>query len=442
MSRPSVSVIIPTYNRRELVQMAIDSVLGQTYQDFELIVVDDGSSDGTDQALAKYGNRIEYLYQENAGESAARQRGVEHAQGDLLAFLDSDDVWLPEKLNKQLNAFLTYPDIGYAYCWAYTIDSGGTRIPLPPLGYGLSLREISLGQLLENNLIVAPGSSLVVERNVYNDVKGFDNTIQFAEDWDLCLRLAAKYRFVCVPIPLVEVRIHDRGWLQKRENLERMLNDHLCIIDRFIRSLARPTNGIVQNSITSKANRYARVAFEHLAYSETNEGRARLKQACELSPDTWGDRDIFTQRAAEFSALLVLNGGENAALAFIERTTASLPEPLLDAGVTRSRMFAQAHKVLADYFGLLGNSGAVRRNALRAIRYDPQRLLHRGLRSLLLRSLVGAIQTDPSWISHLADPPDIHLIDIRVTSDSALGRDKAPNDIWSVTHALAEQANS
>lgn len=105
-------------------------------------------------------------------------------------------------------------------------------------------------------------------------------------------------------------------------------------------------------------------------------------------------------------------------------------------------MFAQTHKVLADYFGLQGNSGAVRRNALRAIRYDPQWLLHRGLRSLLLRSLVGAIQIDPSWISNLADPPDIHLIDIRVTSDSALGRDKAPNDIWSVTHAPAEQADA
>lgn len=442
MSSPTVSVIIPTFNRRELVQLAIDSVLSQTFQDYELIVVDDGSTDGTGQALNRYGHRIRYVYQDNAGESIARQRGVELSSGKYIAFLDSDDIWLPEKLGRQIDAFLTYPDIGYAYCWAYTIDSGGTRIPLPPLGYGLPLRKISLGQLLENNLIVAPGSGLVVERNVYNDVKGFNNTIQFAEDWDLCLRLAAKYRFACVPIPLIEVRIHDRGWLQKRENLKRMLNDHLNIIDRFIRSFARPTNEIVHNSITSKANRYARVAFEHLAYGETNEGRARLRQACELSPDTWGNHDIFTQRAAEFSALLIFNGGEKAALDFIERTAASLPEPLLNAGVTRSRMFAQTHKVFADYFGLQGNSGAVRRNALRAIRYDPQWLLHRGLRSLLLRSLVGAIQIDPSWISNLADPPDIHLIDIRVTSDSALGRDKAPNDIWSVTHAPAEQADA
>lgn len=104
---PRVSVIIPTYNRREYVQEAIDSALAQTFTDYEIIVIDDGSTDGTSEALqARYGNRIHYEWQENQGESVARNRGIELARGEYIAFLDSDDLWHPEKLAKQIIGFV------------------------------------------------------------------------------------------------------------------------------------------------------------------------------------------------------------------------------------------------------------------------------------------------------------------------------------------------
>ncbi len=106
---PKVSVIIPTFNCAVYLPQAIESVLGQTWQDFELIVVDDGSTDDTCQVLAPYQNRLVYLYQENQGESSARNKGIQVAQGEYLAFLDSDDLWLATKLERQITVLEAWP---------------------------------------------------------------------------------------------------------------------------------------------------------------------------------------------------------------------------------------------------------------------------------------------------------------------------------------------
>jgi glycosyltransferase involved in cell wall biosynthesis len=108
---PKVSVIIPTYNRAEYVTQAIDSVLAQTYTDYEIIVVDDGSTDNTKEILLPYMDRIRYIYQENAGASAARNRGIKAAKRDWVAFLDSDDEWLPGKLAVQIRAVERHPQL-------------------------------------------------------------------------------------------------------------------------------------------------------------------------------------------------------------------------------------------------------------------------------------------------------------------------------------------
>ncbi len=108
---PEVSVIIPTYNRAEYVTQAIDSVLAQTYTDYEIIVVDDGSTDKTREVLEPYMDKIAYIYQENTGVSAARNRGIKAAKGDWVAFLDSDDEWLPGKLTVQIRAVERHPQL-------------------------------------------------------------------------------------------------------------------------------------------------------------------------------------------------------------------------------------------------------------------------------------------------------------------------------------------
>ncbi|MCK4819314.1 glycosyltransferase family 2 protein, partial [bacterium] len=111
MAIPNVSVIIPTCNRAEYITQAIDSVLAQTYTDYEIIVVDDGSTDNTKEVMEPYMDRIRYIYQENAGVSAARNTGIKAAKGDWVAFLDSDDEWLPGKLAVQIRAVERHPQL-------------------------------------------------------------------------------------------------------------------------------------------------------------------------------------------------------------------------------------------------------------------------------------------------------------------------------------------
>ena len=115
--RPLISVVIPTFNRKQQVQAAVQSVLAQTYPEFEVIVVDDGSTDGTSQALetlisqeGRNGSRVRYFFRPNQGQSTARNKGIEKARGELVAFLDSDDIWLPEKLEWQVRALEQFQD--------------------------------------------------------------------------------------------------------------------------------------------------------------------------------------------------------------------------------------------------------------------------------------------------------------------------------------------
>ena len=110
--RPTVSVVIPAYNAEAFVGDAIDSVLAQTFHDFEIIVVDDGSADGTRRVVTAYGDRVRFYQQEQAGASRARNRGIEEAHGEFIAFLDADDLWLPTKLEKQVQAFRNDPSLG------------------------------------------------------------------------------------------------------------------------------------------------------------------------------------------------------------------------------------------------------------------------------------------------------------------------------------------
>jgi len=138
---PKVSVVIPTYNRAHLLGDAAATVLAQTCADLELIIVDDGSGDATQDvctALAGSDQRVRYIYQENKGPNAARNAGVHAAQGRFIAFLDSDDLWEPTKLAKQLDIAETEANVGLVYCdWAYITEAGETRPGVNPPDLGL-----------------------------------------------------------------------------------------------------------------------------------------------------------------------------------------------------------------------------------------------------------------------------------------------------------------
>ncbi|WP_245180502.1 glycosyltransferase family 2 protein [Haloarcula amylovorans] len=206
--RPRVSVVIPAYNREALIGRAIDSALAQTVDAIEVLVVDDGSADGTERVVTGFDDsRVRYLAHEtNRGVSAARNTGVEAASGEYVAFLDSDDEWLPRKLDRQL-ALLDSRGEGWvgAYCDVVTADRSTAgrlaaavsesvfRSKAPREG-GRELAE----SLLSMQVFMGPGSTLLAKRDALRGTGGFDEGLSIYEDWDLVLRLLAAGRVAYV----------------------------------------------------------------------------------------------------------------------------------------------------------------------------------------------------------------------------------------------------
>lgn len=202
---PLVSFIIPTYNAASYLIRAVDSALSQTYPNIEVIIVDDGSTDDTTQIVARrYGARVRYLRQANAGPSAARNRGIAEAQGEFVHFLDADEFLLPTKVEKSYALFCEKPEIGVVYGHGIPLRSDDeSEIPMdyPPLPSGWVMCHWLTGMMSGGTYGVT--SSFMVRRDAVLDVGGFPEDQRVAEDWDVWIRLAARYPFAVLDEKLV-----------------------------------------------------------------------------------------------------------------------------------------------------------------------------------------------------------------------------------------------
>ena len=199
--KPLVSVIIPTYNRKHILTKAIQSVINQTYQSLELLVIDDGSTDGTEKAVKEFSDsRIRYFrYECNMGVAAARNVGVREATGEYIAFLDSDDEWLEEKTAAQITALMNTGEKTIAGCTGfYRIQGDYTKIVQPT-------SNVSWFKRLLLKCGLGPGSTLMTSRSAFEKVGCFDENLQRLEDWDWLVRYTENYPFACVRTPLARV---------------------------------------------------------------------------------------------------------------------------------------------------------------------------------------------------------------------------------------------
>ncbi|MGQ0633652.1 MAG: glycosyltransferase family 2 protein [Planctomycetaceae bacterium] len=200
---PRVSVVIPTFNRATLVPDAIASVLSQGYPDLEIVVVDDGSTDNTEKVLAAFGPMVNYVRQENGGPARARNTGIAHATGELLAFLDSDDLYLPGKLHEQVQYFRQRPATVLVYSWFRIVDSRGrTRLGRRCRLTGSVYRDLLL-QCMQGPIYP---STVMARRQTLVDVGGLDETMPLSDDTDLFCRVARRGPIGLIPEVLVLLR--------------------------------------------------------------------------------------------------------------------------------------------------------------------------------------------------------------------------------------------
>lgn len=203
---PLISVVIPVYNGERTIQETVNSVLNQTFQDFELIVINDGSQDSTLDILGKIQDpRLTVYSYPNRGLSASRNRGIDHACGEFISFLDADDLWTTDKLNAQLKALQENPEAAVSYSWTDFIDESGKL-----LGYGIhyTANGYVFSKLLKF-FFVGSGSNALIRKQVFDEAGRFDETLTSAEDWDMFLRLAARYHFAAVSISQILYRVTD-----------------------------------------------------------------------------------------------------------------------------------------------------------------------------------------------------------------------------------------
>lgn len=274
-----VSVIVPVFNRQDIVGRALDSILAQSYRPIEVLVVNDGSTDGTQQILDGYASRVPdlftVLWQPNAGPAIARNRALRQARGEFIAFLDSDDVWLPSKLELQLP--LLTPGVGLVYSAVQEIDSSGGVLRTVHCEKGMR-GDIYRHLLVRNRMT---GGTVVVTRSALEAVGAFDENLRAAENWDLWIRISRAFEVDYLDVPLLQYVYHeDRLSLDKprmQEAAEAVLRKHFP---------ERPSSSslLVDSFNLAYANLYYRRGVSLFSEARYTEARQMFRRCWQLQP--------------------------------------------------------------------------------------------------------------------------------------------------------------
>ena len=271
-----VSVIIPTYNRDKFISDTINSVLEQTYKDFEIIVVDDGSTDSTLKVLEQFGTKIKLIKQPNLERAVARNNGVKNSNGKYIAFLDSDDLWAKEKLEKQVEILDQNEEIILTYCSSGRINEKGQKIKTAKRQMEGFSGKIT-NELLLRNFVVS--ATPLLRREYFDKTGGFKSQYIPYEDWEFWVRLSLLGKFYFINKPLAYYRIHDEQSVQlvKAEKIEQvtlsLLNDSFKL------------NGIsseLQNRSLGLAN--LRFSYWYLLVGKYDIAKEKIKEAIKLNP--------------------------------------------------------------------------------------------------------------------------------------------------------------
>jgi glycosyltransferase involved in cell wall biosynthesis len=266
---PLVSIIIPVYNGEKTIQETINSVLQQTFNDFEIIVINDGSQDSTLEAINNIkDDKVRVFSYPNAGVSTSRNRGLALAQGEFISFLDADDLWTPDKLEIQFKALQDNSQAAVAYSWSDWIDESGQFLRS---GGHISINGKVFEHLLVRDFIES-GSNPLIRKQALDEAGEFDQSVTPAEDWDMWLRLAARYEFVAVPSVQILYRVSP---LTASFNVWKMEAGSLRVIERAFAQAPKSLQRLKKETL---ASRYKYLAFKATeGFPEPKKGLAAVR---------------------------------------------------------------------------------------------------------------------------------------------------------------------
>lgn len=284
---PLISVVIPTYNHGNFLPDAIDSARQQTYPNIEIIVVDDGSTDNTNQVVASYEDELVFIRQKNQGLSSARNTGIKAAAGNYIALLDADDYWLPSFLSTVAAYLNSDPEIGAVHSGFFFVDERGDK--LPQIGTETVPDNRMYDRLLDGEFFIP--SSVLTRRSCFTRVGLFDEQLRASEDWDMWLRVARNYRFAGISEPLVNYRMHGKNM---SADPEYMLRYQLLVLKKHFNSQDNS-----QSLRTKKDSKRAHAAVYRYAAQgffyrgDRIRGQHYLRLALETNPDLVASPDLY-----------------------------------------------------------------------------------------------------------------------------------------------------
>ncbi len=384
-----ISIVIPTFNRARYIAAAVESALAQTYTQREIIVVDDGSTDNTRQVLERFRGQITYLYKANEGTAAAaRNLAMRHAQGEYIALLDSDDVWLPRKLELQMAYVRAHPEVGLVSGHVGVIDAAGSVLESGPRYPWQKEGPVRLEDIVLRSPLHA--STLLVKRSLMNEALPFDPRFRIGEDWHLCLTVAAQAPVGFVDEVVAYLRTHDSTStfaLADGPEIARRFEHRLTVIEEVFPRLDPARYNVAKLKAQAIANELARAAVPNYACGLYDLGCEQLAQAAALDPVTWRDGPNLADMVHNYAVLVAKARGFPQAETFLEAVFTHLPPALKDARHLWRNALGDAHIELGFLARQLGHDDLVRRHMLLGLRYKPEWTRNRGVLSLLGRSL-------------------------------------------------------
>lgn len=384
-----VSVIIPTFNRAQYVAAAVESALAQSYSGTEVIVVDDGSTDNTRDVLHRFADQIVYLHKTNEGTAAAaRNHAMRFAKGEYIALLDSDDVWLPRKLEVQMAYFQSHPEAGLVSGHVGIIDAAGAILEPGPRYLWQKAGSVRLDDIVLRSPLHA--STLVVRRSLMNEAQPFDPRFRICEDWHLCLTVAAQAPVGFVDEVVTHLRTHDSAStfaLADGPEFARRLDHRLTVIEEDFPLFDPVSHDLPKLKAQAVANELAKTAVPNYACGLLDLAKEQLARAVELDPQTWRNGPNLADMLHNYAVLIAKGRGFEQAEVFLDAVFANLPPALQNVRHLRRDALGDAHIELGFLAQQAERPDLVRKHMLLGLSHKASWARNRGVLSLLGRSL-------------------------------------------------------